>query len=225
MRVLIVAVERQWIDSLVQALRRSGHAVDRVSDTDGAVNALLSHDFQLLIADLSLTPRRDTELLRRLREMQPAVTIVALAAGDSDGERIRALDAGADDCIAAPHSLAEIEARVRVWSRRSFGSTTPLVQHGPLSYDAVERIAYLDDRPLRLAPREISVLEVLMQRIGRPVSKDQFADRLFQWGEEVSYNAIEASICRLRQKLGSGPVRILTMRGVGYSLEPGRRAS
>lgn len=225
MRVLVVAVEGLWIDSLMQALRGSGHSVDRVSDTDGAVNALLAHDFQLLIADLSLAQRRDTEPLRRLREMQPAVTIVALAAGDSDGERIRALDAGADDCIAAPHSLAEIEARVRVWARRSFGSTTPLVQHGSLSYDAAERVAYLDDRPLRLSPREISVLEVLLQRIGRPVSKGQFADRLFQWGEEVSYNAIEASICRLRRKLGSGQVRISTMRGVGYSLERSRRAS
>ncbi|MEW5834381.1 MAG: winged helix-turn-helix domain-containing protein [Pseudomonadota bacterium] len=191
MRVLVVAGEGRWIDSLLQALRRSGHSVDRISETDGAVSAWHSHDFELTIVHLSPAPCRDAEPLRRLREIQPEVTTLALAAGGTDCERIRALYAGPTISSPAPHSLAEVEVRVRVWTRRSFGSTTQLVQQGPLC----------------------------------PVRKGQFAVRLFQWGKEVIDNALEASICRLRRKLGASPVRIATMRGVGYRLERSRRAA
>ena len=122
---------------------------------------------------------------------------------------------GAD---AKPFELAELEARVRALTRRSAG-TTPTIQCGPLSYDQVGRVAQIDGQNLDLSAREIGLLEVLLNRMGRLVSKDQLVDHLCGWGEEVSHNAIEVYVHRLRKKLEVGGVKIATVRGLGYCLE------
>jgi two-component system OmpR family response regulator len=103
--------------------------------------------------------------------------------------------------------------------RRSTAVTSNLIRHGPLSYDQAGRVATLEDKMLELSARELGLLEVLLQRVGRLVSKEQLVERLCEWGEEVTNNAIEVYIHRLRKKIEHGPVRIATVRGLGYCLE------
>ncbi len=145
--------------------------------------------------------------------------MLILTALDGVNDRVRGLDAGADDYLAKPFDLAELEARVRALARRGMAGGPTLLQHGALKYDQVGRVATLNGQPLELSAREVSLLEVFLQRAGRLVSKDQLVSHLCEWGEEVSPNAIEVYVHRLRKKLEPGGVRIVTVRGLGYSLE------
>ena len=120
---------------------------------------------------------------------------------------------------AKPFALSELEARVRALTRRGAGGGPTVIKHGPLSFDQVGRIAYMNDHMIDLSARELGLLEVLLKRSGRLVSKEQLVDHLCEWGEEVSNNAIEVYIHRLRKKIEKGPIRIATVRGLGYCLE------
>jgi two-component system OmpR family response regulator len=159
------------------------------------------------------------EVLKRLRARGNSMPVLILTAADSVDERVKGLDYGADDYMAKPFSLQELEARVRALTRRGMGSTTATIKHGPLVYDQAGRMATIDGRMVELSARELGLLEVLLQRVGRLVSKDQLVERLCEWGEEVSNNAIEVYIHRLRKKIEKGPIRIATVRGLGYCLE------
>jgi two-component system OmpR family response regulator len=121
--------------------------------------------------------------------------------------------------MAKPFSLQELEARVRALTRRGMGATSNSIKHGPLVYDQAGRVATIDGKMIELSARELGLLEVLLQRAGRLVSKDQLVERLCEWGEEVSLNAIEVYIHRLRKKIEKGPIHIATVRGLGYCLE------
>jgi two-component system OmpR family response regulator len=145
--------------------------------------------------------------------------VLILTAADSVEQRVKGLDLGADDYMAKPFSLQELEARVRALTRRGMGASSHLIKHGPLTLDQPGRVAYINDQLIDLSARELSLLEILLQRAGRLVSKDQLVERLCEWGEEVSNNAIEVYIHRLRKKIEHGPIRIATVRGLGYCLE------
>jgi two-component system, OmpR family, response regulator len=132
---------------------------------------------------------------------------------------VKGLDFGADDYMAKPFSLQELEARVRALTRRGMGGAVSTIKHGPLEYDQAGRVATIDGKMIELSARELGLLEVLLQRSGRLVSKDQLVERLCEWGEEVSNNAIEVYIHRLRKKIEKDPIRIATVRGLGYCLE------
>ena len=201
-------------------LRASGAAVDHVSSGTEADTALMTNnEFDLLILDLGLPKMHGLEVLRKLRARGAAVPVLILTAADSVEQRVKGLDVGADDYMAKPFSLQELEARVRALTRRGLGTASNLIRHGPLTFDATGRVAYIHDQMIELSARELSLLEVLLQRAGRLVSKDQLVERLCEWGEEVSNNAIEVYIHRLRKKIEQGPVRIATVRGLGYCLE------
>ena len=219
MRVLIAEDDQVLADGLLRALRNSGCAVDQVGTGTEADSALAMHEFDLLILDLSLPRMHGLEVLRRLRARGSSVPVLILTAADSVEQRVKGLDLGADDYMAKPFSLQELEARVRALTRRGLGTASTLIKHGPLTFDSTGRVAYIDDQMLELSAREISLLEVLLQRAGRLVSKDQLVEHLCEWGEEVSNNAIEVYIHRLRKKIEKGPIRIATVRGLGYCLE------
>ena len=138
---------------------------------------------------------------------------------DSVSDRVAGLDAGADDYLAKPFELAELEARVRALTRRGMAGGSTMINLGPLSYDQIGRTARVNGAPVELSARELNLLEIFLQRAGRLVSKDQLVNHLCEWGEEVSGNAIEVYVHRLRKKLEPGGVRIVTVRGLGYSLE------
>ena len=220
MRILIAEDDQVLADGLLRTLRASGAAVDHVANGSEADAALMtSSEFDLIILDLGLPKMHGLEVLKRLRARGNSMPVLILTAADSVEERVKGLDYGADDYMAKPFSLQELEARVRALTRRGMGSTTATIQHGPLVYDQAGRMATIDERMVELSARELGLLEVLLQRVGRLVSKDQLVERLCEWGEEVSNNAIEVYIHRLRKKIEKGPIRIATVRGLGYCLE------
>ncbi len=220
MRILIAEDDQVLADGLLRALRSSGAAVDHVASGTEADAALrTSNQFDLLILDLGLPKMHGLEVLKALRGRGSSLPVLILTAADSIEERVKGLDYGADDYMAKPFSLQELEARVRALTRRGKGGTSSAIRHGPLEYDQAGRVATIDGRMVELSARELGLLEVLLQRAGRLVSKDQLVERLCEWGEEVSTNAIEVYIHRLRKKIEKGPIRIATVRGLGYCLE------
>ncbi|MFC5431485.1 response regulator [Paraburkholderia denitrificans] len=220
MRILIAEDDSILADGLVRSLRQSGYAVDYVKNGVDADTALSMQNFDLLILDLGLPKMPGLEVLRRLRGRNSTLPVLILTAADSVDERVKGLDLGADDYMAKPFALNELEARVRALTRRGAGGGPTMVRHGALSFDQVGRVARINDHVLDLSARELGLLEVLMQRLGRLVSKEQLVDHLCEWGEEVSNNAIEVYVHRLRKKLeAGGGVRIVTVRGLGYCLE------
>ncbi|MDD2885957.1 MAG: response regulator transcription factor [Dechloromonas sp.] len=218
MRILIAEDDAIIADGLTRSLRQAGYAVDWAPNGEEAESALMTVSYDLLILDLGLPKLPGLEVLKRLRARNSQLPVLILTALDGTGDRVKGLDLGADDYMAKPFELAELEARVRALTRRSAG-TSPTIQCGALSYDQVGRIAQIQGVQLDLSAREIGLLEVLLNRMGRLVSKDQLVDHLCGWGEEVSHNAIEVYVHRLRKKLEAGGVKIATVRGLGYCLE------
>ena len=220
MRILIAEDDHVLADGLMRSLRAAGAAVDHVRTGSEAEAALLtSQEFDLLILDLGLPRLHGLDVLKNLRARGSNLPVLILTAADSVEERVKGLDYGADDYMAKPFSLQELEARVRALVRRGMGAASTVIRHGPLSYDQTGRVATIDGKMIDLSARELGLLEVLLQRSGRLVSKDQLVERLCEWGEEVSNNAIEVYIHRLRKKIEKGPIRIATVRGLGYCLE------
>ena len=218
MRILIAEDDLIIADGLSRSLRRNGYAIDCAHNGLDADTALMTGSYDLLILDLGLPKLSGLEVLKRLRSRNSQLPVLILTALDGTGDRVRGLDLGADDYMAKPFELAELEARVRALTRRSAG-TSPVIHCGHLVYDQVGRVAQINGQTLDLSAREIGLLEILLSRAGRLVSKDQLVDHLCGWGEEVSHNAIEVYVHHLRKKLEAGGVRIVTVRGLGYCLE------
>jgi len=206
MRILIAEDDLVLADGLLRTLRASGAAADHVASGTEADAALMTTDeFDLLILDLGLPKMHGLEVLKRLRSRGSSIPVLILTAADGVEERVKGLDYGADDYMAKPFSLQELEARVRALTRRGMGGTSSSIKHGPLVYDQTGRVATIDGKMVELSARELGLLEVLLQRSGRLVSKDQLVERLCEWGEEVSNNAIEVYIHRLRKKIEKAP--------------------
>lgn len=219
MRILIAEDDPVLADGLARSLRAVGYAVDAVSDGEQADAALTAQGFDLVILDLGLPRLGGLEVLRRLRARNGTAPVLILTAADSVEQRVRGLDLGADDYMAKPFALSELEARVRALTRRALGANQSLLRHGTLTLDLAGRVAAIGNTPLELSARELGLLAILLQRAGRLVSKEQLVDHLCEWGEEVSNNAIEVYVHRLRKKLEAGSIRIVTVRGLGYCLE------
>ncbi|MCA3222741.1 MAG: response regulator transcription factor [Burkholderiales bacterium] len=219
MHILIAEDDPVLADGLSRSLRAAGYAVDIVTEGEQTDSALLAQSFDLLILDLGLPRLSGLEVLRRLRARGAKMPVLILTAADSVDSRVRGLDLGADDYMAKPFALSELEARVRALTRRALGANQSVIRHGPLALDLAGRVASLNEQPLDLSARELGLLGILLQRAGRVVSKEQLVDHLCEWGEEVSNNAIEVYVHRLRKKLEAGDIRIATIRGLGYCLE------
>ena len=219
MRILIAEDDSILADGLTRSLRNNGYAVDAVSDGVAADSALTAQEFDLLILDIGLPKMSGHDVLSRLRARNSRLPVLILTAADSIEQRVKGLDLGADDYMAKPFSLSELEARVRALARRGAGGGATILRHGRLVFDQTGRVALVDDQTLDLSAREVSLLEILLTRSGRMVSKNQIVDHLCEWGEEVSSNAIEVYVHRLRKKIEPSGVKIATVRGLGYCLE------
>jgi len=219
LRVLLAEDDRTLADGLCRALRSSGNAVDHVEDGQSADTALTAQSYDLVILDLGLPRLAGLEVLKRLRGRGTGTPVLILTAADSVEQRVRGLDLGADDFMAKPFALSELEARIRALVRRGMGASSTSLKLGMLSYDQVGRQAWVAEQAIELSARELALLEILLQRNGRLVNKEQIVEHLCGWGEEVSHNAIEVYVHRLRKKLEGGDVRIATVRGLGYSLQ------
>lgn len=219
MRILIAEDDPVLADGLTRSLRQGDYAVDCVSDGLAADNALTLQFYDLAILDLGL-PRLDGfEVLRRLRRRSSTIPVLILTARDALTDRVRGLDLGADDYLTKPFELPELEARVRALIRRGQAGGSSTITHGKLTLDTAGRRVTVEDQPLELSARELGVLEVLMMRSGRVVSKEQLAEKLYSWEDDVGANAIEVCVHRLRRKIEPAGIVIRTVRGLGYLLE------
>lgn len=221
MRILVVEDNVELAQWLGRTLRLEKYTVDLIDNGADADFALKSERYNLVILDLSLPKMDGKTVLRRLRARHDATPVLVLTANNSVQSRVSELDEGADDYMAKPFEIEELEARIRVLLRRSSGSASALLACGDLSYNMNTREFELASAPLALTPRERAVLEMLLRKAGTTVTKQALAQSLFSMDEDVSIDAIEIYVHRLRKKLEPGSVVILTLRGLGYLLRAG----
>lgn len=219
MRILISEDDAALAEALRFALTQSGFAVDWVSNGLDADEALKGAEFGLLILDLGLPKIDGLEVLRRLRRRNSTLPVLILSGREQPEEKVAGLDLGADDYLVKPFSLNELQARVRALLRRGHGVATPVLTYRELSFDPATRTASISGHALPLSLHELSVLEVLVRRFGRPVSKEQLVEQIYTYDQEVSHNAIEVYVHRLRKKIGTTGLVVRTLYGRGYALD------
>ena len=214
MRLLLIEDDAMIGKSIREGLRRAGYAVDWVRDGWAGARSLHEEKYEIVLLDLGL-PRKDgLEVLSELRRSGKSLPVLIITARDSVEDRVNGLDAGADDYLVKPFSMAELTARVRALLRRGTGRPEPVLKLGNLEFDASSREIRLDGERIPLSHRELALLERLLQRPGATVSKATLEQSIYGWGEEVESNAIEVHISNLRKKLGSQTIQ--TVRGLGY---------
>lgn len=218
-RLLVVEDDAQIADGLVRALRRNGHVVDAVDRGMSADAALAVQEFDLVILDLGLPDLDGTEVLRRLRARRQDTPVLVLTARDEVPDRVRGLDLGADDYVIKPFEMPELEARIRAIARRAIAGGGGDIVAGRLRLKAAQKTILIGDDPVDFSPREFALLELLLLRRGRVVSKPQIQEHLCEWDDELTDSAIELYIHRVRRKLEYADVTIRTVRGFGYLLE------
>ncbi len=219
MRILLVEDDALLADGLARALGQSGYLVDVASDGKTADVWLENETYDLAILDLGLPGLDGADVLQRLRARRQRVPVLILSAREALEERVRVLDLGADDYLVKPVALVELEARVRALIRRGQGAPDPAIQLGRLTLDTIGKRVWLDGQALDLTAREWAALEFLAQRVNRIVNKDQIMQALYSWEDEITPNAVEKFISRLRNKLEPAGIVIRTVRGLGYYLE------
>lgn len=215
MRLLLVEDDEMLAEALTSALRQSNYAVDKVASGNAADQLLNQESYDVMVLDIGLSGLDGFEVLRRLRKRENHVPVLILTARDELFDRIRGLDSGADDYLVKPVALLELEARLRALTRR-FNPKRYKLEHGPLVMDTASRRAWLNEKPLELTAREWTVLELLLMREGRVVSKEQLLEALCSLDQTISPNAVEVYVSRLRNKIEAAGVKIQTVRGFGY---------
>lgn len=216
MRMLVVEDNEDLAETIVDRLRAEGHSVDRESDGAEA-SALLRHaSFDLVLLDVNLPGRSGYEVLRAMRARDDDTPVIILTARSQIDDRVIGLDAGADDYMIKPVDFRELSARCRVLARRRAGAATNLFTAGSLSFDRRGKRALIDGADAGLKAREIQLLEIMIDNLGRMLSKEEVADRLYTFDETPSLNAVEQLFTRLRRKLDGTPLVIKTARGLGY---------
>lgn len=219
MRLLIVEDSPKLIEWLAKAFSQSGYAVDRATDGAAADALLRTESYDAVILDLSLPGVDGLTLLQRLRERGRSTPVVVLTARSGLDDRVEGLNLGADYYLTKPFELSELEACLAAVIRRSHGICHSRLSLGKLSYDCTSRIFTVEGDRLSLRPKEHSVLEALMLRIGKPVSKTAIYEQVFSIDKSTGSDVVEIYIHRLRKQLQPLGVIIVTMRGLGYVLE------
>lgn len=201
------------------ALEEAGHSVEIARNGADADSILCAQDFDLMILDLGLPKVDGMDVLARARTRGQGLPVLILTARDSVADRVAGLDRGANDYLVKPFELIELEARVRALLRKDTWNNKTMIQFGKLTFDTMNRVALSDGSPLELSARELEVLEVLLQGIGRIVLKSKILDRMSDAHSEPSTNGLEIIVHRLRKKLEGSGVSIRTVRGLGYVVE------
>lgn len=219
MRILIVEDDETLGLATAQSLMLAGYATDLAANVADALHMLQVEHFDALVLDLGLPDRDGYEVLRHLRKNEKSIPVLILTARDAVEDRVLGLDLGADDYVVKPVAMAELQARLRALIRRSAGSSSSTFRVGKLELDQSGKRAHLDGQTLELSAREWSVLEYLCTRPRRIVSKEQLIQAISAMDQELSANAIEAYVHRVRSKIEGAGVVIRTVRGLGYMLE------
>jgi DNA-binding response OmpR family regulator len=214
MRLLVVEDDRLLGDGIKAGLTQAGFAVDWVQDGVAAALALDTGSHAAIVLDLGLPRLAGLELLRRMRSAGDKTPVLILTARDAIEDRIKGLDGGADDYMVKPFDLHELAARLRALIRRSAGEAAPMLRVGEVGLDPAARRVEFKGASVELPAREFALLHALMLGAGRVFTREQLAEKLYAWGEEVESNAIDVHIHHLRRKLA--PQLVRTVRGVGY---------
>lgn len=219
MRILLVEDNQVLAEGLVALLRGSGYAVDWVADGASADAAVTTENFDLVILDLNLPEMDGIAVLRSMRARQEKAAVLILTARGTPEEKVRGLDLGADDYMIKPFDVGEFEARVRVLLRRQAGLRSSVVSHGGVVFDLTTRTFSAEGQPLDIPARELGILELLFMRAGKVVAKEAIMQSLAGFDDELSGNAIEQYVSRLRKRLAGHGLTVKTARGIGYYLE------
>lgn len=214
MKLLLIEDDNMIGESLSQALKNSGYAVDWARDGDTGEDSLKSTYYNLVLLDVCLPKRSGLEVLENLRARKDKVPVLILTARDCVADRVEGLDLGADDYLVKPFALEEVEARIRVLLRRSAGQADPHLRADGISLNTLTKELEYRDRRLILTAREYSLMFALLESPGRVLSRHEIEERLYGWNEEVGSNAVEVLIHNMRKKLG--PELIRNIRGIGY---------
>jgi len=214
LRILLVEDNQVLSEGLSALLRGSGYAVDVVSDGTSADAAIAAESFDLVILDLNLPEMDGIEVLRSMRSRQDKAAVLILTARGTPEEKVKGLDLGADDYMIKPFDITEFEARVRVLLRRNAGLRSSALSFGKVLFDLTSRTFSADGRPLDIPARE-----VLFMRAGKVVAKEAIVQSLTGFDDDISANAIEQYVSRLRKRLAPHGLTVKTARGIGYYLE------
>lgn len=219
MRILLVEDDKSVAEGLLASLKPAGYAIDHAPTGELALSVARVEHYDIIILDIGLPGIDGFEVLRRLREAKSTASVLVLTAYDAVEHRVRGLDLGADDYLAKPFALPELEARIRMLARRNQSVRSAEIALGVLTLDTVGRRARVNGVPLELTAREWGLLEYLVMRAGQVVSKDRLMQALWSWDKDVSPNALEVHMSRLRAKLADAGIEIRTIRGFGYLIE------
>ena len=214
MRLLLVEDDPMVGASVQRGLRQEGHTVDWVRDGAAAELAVAEGVHEMILLDLGLPRKSGLDLLASLRRKGVALPVLVITARDSVADRVKGLDAGADDYLVKPFDLDELSARIRALMRRHGGRASPVIEHGALTLNPATHEVTLAGLPVSLSGREFALLHALVEQPGVPLSRAQLEDRIYGWNDEIESNAIEVYIHSLRRKLGAEWIK--NVRGVGY---------
>ncbi|ASM77656.1 two-component system response regulator [Vitreoscilla filiformis] len=219
MRILLVEDDPALSLGVARSLEREGWQVDVLADGEQALSEGLLNRFDLCILDWGL-PRRDgLDVLRQWRTKGVRMPVLLLTARDELGDRVRGLDAGADDYLVKPFDVPELLARVRALKRRAEGRLEEVIRFGGLALDLAHRELTFNGERVPLSPRELALTEMLMHKAGRVVTKESIVVRLSTWEADFSENSVEVYVHRLRKRFSPLGVMIRTVRGFGYLME------
>lgn len=219
MRILLVEDNTALSEGLGTILRGSGYAVDVVHDGASANAVTATETFDLVILDLNLPEMDGLDVLRSMRARQNKAAVLILTARGTQEEKIKGLDLGADDYMIKPFDISEFEARVRVLLRRQAGLRSSLVSYGGVSFDLNSRTFSAGGVTLDIPARELGLLEILFMRAGKVVAKEAIIQSLTAFDDDLSANAIEQYVSRLRKRLAPHGLTVRTARGIGYYLD------
>ncbi|MCW5575803.1 MAG: response regulator transcription factor [Burkholderiales bacterium] len=219
MRILIAEDDRILGEGLMRYFRQAGHLPELTTNGNAADHLLSCEDYDLIILDLGLPGIDGFEVMRRVGRRGRRIPTLVITARDAVADKILGLNLGADDYLVKPFSLGELEARIRAVLRRGQGAAETLIVCGRLRVDMAGRRTWVDGAPVRLTAREWAVLECLVLRAGKIVSKEQIISVVAGRDGEVSQGVLNVHMSRLRRKLETAGVRIHTVRGLGYCLE------
>jgi two-component system response regulator TctD len=219
MKFLLVEDNKELATALLSRLRHDGHVIDHAPKIEDAEAFSEVGEYDLILLDIMLPDGDGREFLLRHRQAQRDTPVIVLTARSQVSDRITLLDLGADDYVTKPFDHAELEARCRAVLRRRAGASRTVMQAGDAIFDPVAGTLTVAGVPVKLRNRELRLLELFMNAPGQIFSKQKLVDRLFAYDEDVSDNAIEVYVGRLRRHLDGSGVRIVTSRGLGYSLE------
>ncbi len=214
MRILLVEDDNLLGDGVCAGLRREENTVDWVKNGETALSAMIDTEYDCIILDIGLPKMNGFEVLQKMRAANNHTSVLILTAQDDIADRVKGLDAGADDYLVKPFEFAELCARLRALTRRTRGQASEIIKYHDIEIDTAAHTAKYKNKTIDLSRREFALLIELVSNQGRVLSRHHLEQKLYSWGDEIESNTIEVYIHHLRKKFYSELIK--TIRGIGY---------